>query len=107
MGSSSTASKTCGAPGTLASQRRCRTTNAKITKASMDLREENTQQLTDLHALLLHRIAMPERDRVAQSRVLFAERLEIDRDAKRRPGFVLPPIPPANRAGFIVENIHV
>src|ERR1700674_587986 len=105
--SSSAASKTCGAPGTFPSQRRCRTTNAKITKASLRLREQHAQQLTYLHPFLLHRIAMPERDGVEQRRVLFAERLEINREAERRPGFILPPITPPDRAGLVVENIHM
>ena len=39
--------------------------------------------------------------------IFFAERFEINRDAERRARFVLAPITPADRTGFIVENIHV
>jgi hypothetical protein len=41
------------------------------------------------------------------SSIFFAERLEIDRHAKRRPDFILPPVTPADRAAFVVEHVHV
>src|SRR3979490_2489436 len=74
--SRSTASNTCGAPGTFASHRSFRTTNANITRASLRLREQHAQQLADLHSFLLHRVALAQRDRFEQSRIFFTERLE-------------------------------
>ena len=50
---------------------------------------------------------MAQSDRIAQRRIAFAQGFEINGDTERRAGFVLPPIAPPDRAGLVVENIHV
>src|SRR5207237_6286548 len=64
-------------------------------------------QILDRDALLFHRIALAQRDRVAERGIFFAECFEIDRDAERSPDFVLAPITAADRPRFIVKNEHV
>src|SRR5437764_5918627 len=76
-------------------------------RRSADPSQQKLFQLLDLDSFLLHRIAFAQGHRVAQRRVFFAERFEVDRDAERRTGFVLPPIAPADRAGLVVEHVHV
>src|SRR5437588_9942577 len=69
--------------------------------------EQKISELLDLDPFLLHRIAFAQGHRVAQRRVFFAERFEVDGDAERRSRFVLAPIAPADRTGLVVENVHV
>src|SRR5437588_2383394 len=76
-------------------------------RRSADPRQQKLFQLIDLDPLLLHRIAFAQGHRVAQRRVFFAERFEVDGNAERRACFVLPPIATADRAGLVVENVHV
>src|SRR5215831_7958710 len=68
---------------------------------------QDHRQLLNSHTLLLHRIAIAQRDRFAESRVSFSERLEINGNAKRSTYFVLPAIPPTDRAGLVVKHRHV
>src|SRR5262245_36345421 len=58
-------------------------------------------QLILVHPPLLEAVAVAERDRTV------AECLAINRDAKRRAGFVLAAIAAANGAAFVVEHGHV
>ena len=56
--------------------------------------------LRDLDAdpLLLHRIAIAQRDCIAQRRIFFAQRFEINSHTERRTDFVLTAVSPADRA---------
>src|SRR5579884_1865888 len=74
--------------------------------ASTNLFHQQIAQLGNLHARLLHRIAFAESDGIQQLR-FFAERVEIDRDAKRRAGLVLTTITASDRASFVVKDRHV
>src|SRR5437588_12853747 len=76
-------------------------------RRSADPRQQKFFQLLDLDPFLLHRIAFAQGHRVAQRRIFFAERFEVDGDAERRSCFVLAAITPANRAGLVVEDVHV
>src|SRR5207237_2841679 len=51
------------------------------------------------HAPLPARVPVADRDRAV------GQALAIDRDAERRAGLVLPPIPPADRPFLIIEDI--
>src|SRR6266481_8276251 len=64
-------------------------------------------QIFNCDTLLLHRIAIPQRDCVAQRRISFAERLEINGNAEGRTNFVLPAVSPADRTAFVVKHSHV
>src|SRR5262249_21480555 len=68
---------------------------------------QRRQQVSNSNTLLLHRIAVPQRDRVAQSRVFFSERLEIDGHAERGTDFVLAPISATDGATLVVKHSHV
>src|SRR5438477_351158 len=72
-----------------------------------NLREKNSSELGDFHALLLHGIALAQRDGVAKLCAFFPERFEIDRHAKGRADFILPAVTPADRATLIVKNKQV
>src|SRR4029077_10375956 len=65
------------------------------------------RQIFNCDTFLLHGIAIAQRDRVAQRRIFFAERLEINGHAERRTNFVLPAVSPTDRAAFVVKNSHV
>src|SRR5207249_11221461 len=68
---------------------------------------QRRQQILNSDTLLLHRIAIPQRDCVAQSRILFPKRLEINGDTEGSTNFVLPAIPPTDCAALIVKHSHV
>src|SRR3954470_10657728 len=51
------------------------------------------------HALLGHRVALPDRDR------LVVEGVEVDGDAERRADLVLAPVAPADRAGVVELDV--
>src|SRR5438876_2587410 len=70
-------------------------------------RNQNAGQIFDLNALLFHRIALAQRHGVAQARIFLAERLEINRHAKRRSNFILTPISATDCPRLVVENEHV
>src|SRR5947209_14821164 len=74
---------------------------------SADPSQQKLFQLLDLDPFLLHRIAFAQGHRVAQRRIFFAQRFKIHGDAERCSRFVLPPIATADRAGLVVENVHV
>src|SRR2546423_920305 len=68
---------------------------------------QRRRQILNSDAFLLHRIAIAQRDCVAQSRIFFPESLEINGDTERGTYFVLPAIPPTNRAALVVEDGQV
>src|ERR1700674_5402350 len=63
-----------------------------------ELRAQILLQLACVDALLLERVAVPHRDGAVR------DRLTIDSDSKRRPNFVLPPIPATNRSAVVVKD---
>src|SRR5882724_9340381 len=65
---------------------------------------QDGRQILNSDTLLLHRIAIAQRDCVAQRRILFAECLEINGHTERRTDFVLPAVSPTDRAALVVEN---
>ena len=66
-----------------------------------------SEQLIGADAFLLHRIAITQRYRLEERRISFTQRLEVDRDPKRRTDFVLAAVSPADCAAFVVEHCHV
>src|SRR5262245_1548759 len=69
---------------------------------------QDRRQILNSDTLLLHRIAIAQRDRVAQRRrIFFAERLEINGHTERRTDFVLPAVSPTDRAALVVKHSHV
>src|SRR5947207_2233531 len=70
-------------------------------------RKENVRQVFDCDALLFHRIALAQGNGVSERQIRLAERLEINRHAKRRSNFILAPISAADRPALIVKNKHV
>src|SRR4026208_504586 len=70
------------------------------------LRKQEWEQVADLHPLLFHAVAIPQRHCVLQLRFL-AERVEVDRHPIRRARSVLATITATDRATFIVEDVHV
>src|SRR5690606_35945224 len=67
-------------------------------RALANLLPDPLRHLGDAEPLLGHRIA------IADGHRLVLERFVVDRNAKRRPDFVLPPVAPANVPGFVVIN---
>src|SRR5690242_1858883 len=61
--------------------------------------EQETLDLVERDPLLLHRVAVTNGDRVVLQRV------EVDGDAVRRADLVLPPVPPADRAGVVEVGV--
>src|SRR5688572_16412786 len=59
---------------------------------------EVADQIGDRDALLLHGVAVADRDG------LVLERVEVDRDAERRPDLVLAAVAPPDRAGVVVVD---
>src|SRR4029077_4673656 len=53
------------------------------------------------------RIAVAQSDSVAQRRILFPERFEINRHPERGADFVLAAITAANRPALVVKDVHV
>src|SRR5215510_7895514 len=74
---------------------------------SADAFAQDRRQIFNSDTLLLHRIAITQRDRVAQRRIFFAERLEINGHTERRTDFVLPAVSPTDRAALVVKHSHV
>src|SRR3954471_11148935 len=74
---------------------------------SADALLQDGWQFVNSDAFLLHRIAIAQRDCVAQRRIFFAERLEINSHTEWRADFVLPSVPPADRTALIIEDCHV
>src|SRR6185436_11379953 len=58
---------------------------------SPNLLQQQRQQFGYFHAILLPVVAIAQRDRVEQLRLL-AQRVEVNRQAERRAGFVLPAV---------------
>src|SRR5581483_2024378 len=71
-----------------------------------DLRQQQRQQVADVHALLPAIVAMANGHCVFAFR-FFAERVEINRQTKRRTRFVLAAIAPSDGSGIIIEYIHM
>src|SRR5215467_16066592 len=65
------------------------------------------RQVSNSDAFLLHRVSVAERDCIAQRRIFFAERLEVNGHTERRADFILPTISPANRAASVVKHSHM
>src|SRR5947209_2067153 len=61
--------------------------------------EHPALDLVETDPLLRHRVAVADRHRVV------LERLEVDRDAVRRPDLVLPPVAPADRARIVEVDV--
>src|SRR5882672_6943677 len=68
---------------------------------------QNHRQILNGDTFLLHRIAIAQRDCVAQRRIFFAERLEINGHTERRTDFILSAVSPTDRAALVVKNEHV
>src|SRR6516165_371518 len=68
---------------------------------------QDRRQILNRDTLLPHRIAVPQRDCIAQRRIFFAERFEINCHTERRTDFVLPAVSPTDRATLVIEDRHV
>src|SRR4029079_9191672 len=68
---------------------------------------QHRRQILDSDTFLLHGIAIAQRDCVAECRLSFAQRLEINGHTERRTDFVLTTISPAYRAALIIKHGHV
>src|SRR5262245_53595963 len=68
---------------------------------------QDCRQILNRDTLLLHRIAIAQRNCVTQRRISFAERLEIDCHTERRTDFILPAVSSADRSALIVKHTHV
>src|SRR5262249_7092204 len=68
---------------------------------------QDRREILNRDTFLLHRIAIAQRHCLAQRRISFAARLEIDCHTERRADFVLATVSPANRAALIVKHSHV
>src|SRR5438477_5886150 len=75
--------------------------------ASANSRGNDLDQMLDRDPFLLHRIAIAQRDGVAQFFAFLAQGFEIDCHAEWRPDFVLPAVTPSNRTAFVVKQIQV
>src|ERR1051325_6644880 len=67
---------------------------------------QDRRQILNRDAFLLHRIAIAQRDCVTERRISFAEGFEINGHTEWSTDFVLPAVPPTDRAAFIVEHSH-
>src|SRR5205823_10790761 len=68
---------------------------------------QDRRQILNSDTFLLHRIAIAQRDCVAQRRILLPERFEINRHTERGADFVLAAITAANRPALVVRDVHV
>src|ERR1051326_9312351 len=68
---------------------------------------ENARKILDRDALLFHRIAFAQRNRVFQFGAFFPKCFEINRNTERRADFILATITATDRARFVIENEHV
>src|SRR5205807_7179494 len=68
---------------------------------------EDCRQIFNCNALLFHRIAIAQRHCIAQRRIFFPQRLEINGDPEGRTNFILTPIPTADGPALIIENSHM
>src|SRR5678816_213458 len=68
---------------------------------------QDRRQILNSDTLLLHRIAIAQRDCVAQRRIFFTERLEINGHTERRTDFILSAVSPTDRAALVVKHSHL
>src|SRR6516164_10092194 len=68
---------------------------------------QDHREILNRDTFLLHRIAITQSDCIAQRRIFFAERLEVNGHTERRADFILPTISPTNRATLVVKHSHM
>src|SRR5262249_23461287 len=68
---------------------------------------QDQRQIFNSDTFLFHRIAIAQRDCVAQRRIFFTQGLEINGHTERRTDFVLPTISPTDRATLVIKHSHV
>ena len=91
-----------GAPGRSSCRESIRRgTSGSADTGRCDLLAYDVDQVVDRDALLLHRVAVAQRDRAVLQRVV------VDGDAERRADFVLAAVAPADRAGLVVRDREV